>query len=409
MMKNIEDILTRCIEDIKSGNASLEECLDRYPDMRRELEPLLKLALNIQEPPDVRPSDAFKIKARVNLMEYIHSNQADKKARNLFSLPGLRNAWRAGVLRTATIFLAVLVAVSALGTGMASASQSSIPGDILYPVKLGTEQVQRLFNSDDISRVELELKLAGIRLDEMEAVAQKRPETLSKSVSGYEKNLNLAISKAEESSSSSLQFSLQEKVALAIANHLSTIDEIEDSVPEQAEYTVNTREIAINGHITVLQSLAKVDPLRAAEINMETMQNRLNRAEVESEKGNASAAQRALQDFQRLLRFGEEISVIGREHGYDTIAVDGLNANATEGHMETLGYIYGITPEETKGAVEEAIGTSIEEYREAIKGLQQQGATEKIPEEPQIPAEIPDDIKKRILESESQGPGNGKR
>ena len=78
-MKKFEDILAQCIEDIKAGRSSIEDCLDRYPSMREQLEPLLRIALEIREPPDVKPSPTFKVKARVWLMDQIHGRQAVTK------------------------------------------------------------------------------------------------------------------------------------------------------------------------------------------------------------------------------------------------------------------------------------------------------------------------------------------
>jgi hypothetical protein len=78
-LKKFEDILVQCIEDIKAGRSSIEDCLDRYPSMREQLEPLLRIALEIREPPDVKPSPSFKVKARVWLMDQIHGGQAVTK------------------------------------------------------------------------------------------------------------------------------------------------------------------------------------------------------------------------------------------------------------------------------------------------------------------------------------------
>ena len=78
-MKKFEDILVQCIEDIKAGRASIEDCLDKYPSMREQLEPLLRVAFEIREPPDVKPSPSFKVKARVWLMDQIHGGQAVTK------------------------------------------------------------------------------------------------------------------------------------------------------------------------------------------------------------------------------------------------------------------------------------------------------------------------------------------
>jgi len=63
--------------------------------------------------------------------------------------------------------------------------------------------------------------------------------------------------------------------------------------------------------------------------------------------------------------------------------------------------------EETKGAVEEAMGTSVEEHGQAVKGLQEQGVLNDIPEEPPLPDEIPDEVKKRILKPDSKNSEDG--
>ena len=404
-MKRVEEILAQCIEDIKAGKASLSDCLERYPNMRRELESLLKIALSIKEPSDIRPSDAFKIRARVNLMEHIHASQSGKRAPRSLSQAGVRHGWYTGWARAVAIVVAVILCISAAGTGTAYASQSSLPGDTLYPVKLGTEQLQRVITFNDAAEVELELKFANTRLEEIEAIAGKRPDKTSVAVTGYERNLNLAITKAEQIGDSETS---RETVALEILNHLTRLDEIEDGVPEAArEAIINSKEIAINGHIRALQNLAKENPVRATEINLEALQGRLRRAEVEAERGNGKGVEEALEQFEKLRRFGEDISSSAMMIGYDTRAVDEMNARATAGHLETLGSIYGQVSQETKDSVEKTMSVSVEEYEQAVKGLQQQGALGDIPTVPPIPDDIPNEVKGRILQPESKGSSNG--
>jgi len=241
----------------------------------------------------------------------------------------------------------------------------------------------------------------------MGAIANERPDRMTIAVTGYERNLKLAISIAEQSRNGEL---LLETVALAISDNLSRLDEIEDSVPETARESVSSaEEIAIDGHVRALQSLAKENPVKATEINIEAMEGRLNRARAESERGNGRGVEKALQQFERLRRFGEEIAESARGMGHDTTAIDELNARATAGHMETLGFIYGKVTQENKGTVEQAMGVSAEEHEKAVKGLQQQGALGDIPEEAPVPENIPDDVKKRILQPESKGSGNSRK
>lgn len=440
-MKSIEEILIQCIDDVKAGRASLQDCLDRYPDVRHELEPLLRVALSIKEPADICPSDAFKIRARVNLMEHIHASQAGKRAVRSPSQTGVRHGWYTGWARAVAIVVAVILIISAAGTGTAYASQSSLPGDTLYSVKLGTEQLQRIITFDDAAEVELELKFVSTRLDELEGIVNMpvnqtamttgsydriltmsiinitlnepkkayttQSDRIAIAVAGYERNLNLAITKSAKVRDGEMSL---ETVALAILNHLERLDGIEDEASEGAREAVNdSKGIAINGHISTLQNLAKVNPVRATEINLQAIQSRLDMAEAEAAKGNGKGVENALQGFEKLRRFGEEISNSAGMRGQDTRAIDEMNARATTGHMETLGSIYGQVSQETKGAVEQAMGVAVEAHGQAIQRLQQQGAQGDIPTEPSLPNDIPDDVKKNIQESGAKGPRNGHR
>ncbi|MFC1977624.1 DUF5667 domain-containing protein [Chloroflexota bacterium] len=440
-MKKVEEILIQCIDDIKAGRASLEDCLDRHPDMRHELEPLLRIALSIKEPSDTRPSDAFKVRARVNLMEQIYASQTRKRAGRSPSQAGVRHGWYTGWARAVAIVVAVILVISSVGTGTACASQSSLPGDTLYSVKLGTEQLQRIITFDDAAEVELELKFASTRLDELKELTNMpagqtamtngrhdriltmsiiniplnkpeksyttQSERIALAIAGYDKNLNLAITKSVNVRDGETSL---EAVALAILNHLDRLDEIEGEASQGARQSVtNSKEIAVNGHISATQNLAKVNPVRAAEINLQAIQGGLDRTETEAAKGNRKGVEDALQEYEKFRRFGEEISSSAGGRGQDTRAVDEMNARATNEHLESLGSIYGNVSEETKGAVEQAMGVAVKEHGKAVQGLQQQGAQGDIPTEPSLPNDIPDDVKKNIQESGSKGSGKGRR
>ena len=431
-MKKIEDILALCIKDIKAGRSTLGGCLDRYPSVRRQLEPLLRIALSIQEPPDYKPSNAFRIRARVHLMEQIHTRKSAKTSWRFGYSSNMKQALYEGWLKTLAIVVAIVLAVSALGSGTAYASQDSLPGDALYPVKLSTEQVRRVLTIDDIATVELELTLAGTRLEEIEALANKAPDRTTIAVIGYERNIAMAIEKAERAQGNGVSASVLEMVALAISKHLSLLERVEGDIPEAAKEAIKqAKEIVISRQFMALRALARKNPVRAAEINIDTMQSRLNRARGKAEEGEFVEVEEALRQFEELHRFGEEISKIAKGLGYGTTAVDGLNTRATSAQLEVLGIIYGKVPEETKRAVEEAMGVSVEGYGQAVKRLLERGALNDIPEEPPMPDEIPgkqergalndipeespipDEIPEKggekVSEPEPKGSGNGRR
>ena len=48
-MKKSKDIFVEHVKDIEKGKSSVEDCLDRYPSIRNQLEPLLRTALEIRK------------------------------------------------------------------------------------------------------------------------------------------------------------------------------------------------------------------------------------------------------------------------------------------------------------------------------------------------------------------------
>jgi len=132
-LKKFEDILVQCIEDIKAGRSSIEDCLDRYPSVREQLEPLLRIALEIRKPPDVKPSPSFKVKARVWLMDQIHGKQAVTKwpwSRYNSQVKPIPYIRRLSMARFIPAAVAIIVVLAALGIIY------GIPGE--QPLETGT-------------------------------------------------------------------------------------------------------------------------------------------------------------------------------------------------------------------------------------------------------------------------------
>jgi len=321
-----------------------------------------------------------------------------------------RRTLYSGWLRTTAIVVVALLVVSALVVGTAHASQNSLPGDTLYPAKTVTEQVRRLLTTDDMSRVELELAFAGVRLQEIEALANKAPDRLSIAVDGYEKNTTTAIAMVEQLSGDAGSARALERVALAVSDHLLVLDRIEDSAPETGRESIKrAKEIAMREHVRALQSLAGENPVRAAEINIDTMQGRLSRASAQADRGAFVQVEEALRQFEQLRRFGGEISERAKGLGFGATAIDELNARATSAQLEVLGAIYGKTSGETKGVVEEAMRVSGGGHGQAVKGPKGEGALEDVPEDPTAAEDMPEEVEERTTQPEPKGSGNGRR
>ena len=389
-MKKIEDILASCIEDIRLGRSTLEGCLDRYQSAREQLEPLLRIAIGIQDLPPVKPTESFKSRAKVHLMEYIHTEKTAKRSwRSVFGYLS-RPTLYSNTMRRLAIGAAILVVVIVSGAGTAYASHDSLPGDILYPVKIGTEQFRRLLETDDVAEVELELAFAGTRLAEIQKLANKAPDKAPIAVVGYEKSIEMAIEKAGQITDMGVSGSMLQLVALTILEHISTLDRIEDSVSEATAKTVRqAKETAVGEQVKALRSLAQRDPLRATEMNIYAMQNRLQRASDTADKGEATKAEAALEQFTQLHRFGEEIIEIAKGLGHGAAAVDELNARATHDQMEVLGNIYGKVSDEAMASIEEVMGIFIEDHGKEGEGSPENGAPDDIPGQSDSPSEEP--------------------
>lgn len=78
----------------------------------------------------------------------------------------LTSKWaKAGVFSLIIVFL---------GSGVAMASQESLPGDALYPVKLLTEDVRFTFAGSNESKAKLHISFAAERISEIKTILQKK-------------------------------------------------------------------------------------------------------------------------------------------------------------------------------------------------------------------------------------------
>ena len=373
----IEDILAVCIEDIRAGRFTLEECLTRYSDMRSQLEPLLRLAVSIQKPPEYSPSADFKVRTRVQLMEYIHAGHKRERW-NIPLVFGMKHAWRSGWLRTTAIVLVVLLVISASGTGTAYASQASLPGDSLYPVKMATENVRRIFTFDEAARIELELAFMDTRLQEIGTLVEKNPGKVASAVTGYKDNVAKVVESAEKAGAGYSE--KMEMVARAASKHISAIDDIHDEFDlAEGESLQQAANVTLQMQLRVLGWLAEEDPIRAMEINIETMHNRLNRAAGAVDKGMIAEAENALGQFQEMYRLGEKISQAAKKAGHDTVVTDALYEQAASEQNSLAGRIHGKTHGEGKTSPQDSDGEPSGNHGVGHGNSSGQGPTDEIP------------------------------
>jgi len=160
--KEFNNILDGCLESVMGG-ASIEECLELYPDYAKELRPLLLTAAGARQAVDIRPRRAFRDRAGYEFQRAIREMEpAPARSRGFFEV--LKPAW-------ATLILVIIVL--AAGSGTVFASNSSLPGEPLYSVKMATESVRLTFAFSEEAKADLYVKMADRRVDEIIQMAEK--------------------------------------------------------------------------------------------------------------------------------------------------------------------------------------------------------------------------------------------
>ena len=136
MSKKLEKIFNKCISLIDKGY-SIKYCLEKYSDCRKELEEYFATVKELGKLKEVKPDSKYI----TNSLNKIYSSTETKEIK----VPKTdRIRVGAAILKPALIFLAVFVFIGFSFAGTAYASQDSIPGEILYPVKRSTEDIRLL-------------------------------------------------------------------------------------------------------------------------------------------------------------------------------------------------------------------------------------------------------------------------
>jgi len=174
MDKRLENALDECLSRLSEGE-DLETCLQRFPRLREELEPLLRVAVALRHRAEVAtPPAAALARARARVM-------SEGQARQIARPQPVPLRWWAQLPHTtfaraaATVMLTVVL-LGALLAGGSIVSAHSLPGDPLYSVKRTSERVRLLLTYDDQSREELAQHYAALRVEEIKQVTDEGRE-----------------------------------------------------------------------------------------------------------------------------------------------------------------------------------------------------------------------------------------
>lgn len=188
MSDNLANQLGICLDHITKDGWTIEQALAQFPAQRDELEALLQLTNKIAPLAQLDPRPEFAKNARIRL-----ENLLPNSPKTVTSAPRIRHKQRKSILFSKRRFamtwiVTILTAISLLagGTGAVFASADALPGDMLYQVKLGIEDLRLGFAGDE-EKIDLLLENSETRLDEMDALLfNGRFADLQEALDGYQ-------------------------------------------------------------------------------------------------------------------------------------------------------------------------------------------------------------------------------
>jgi hypothetical protein len=201
MTDELQEALAWSIEALEHGRMSMEECLSRYPEFRKELQKLLLAAEDLRQAPAVNPSLDFKLNARHRLIKKLDVDVkegvtfGERIRRTVRGRHGPTSVRRRPAMSWLLISAIVLSLFAGGGVGVAYAADGAVPGDALYGVDLGVESLRYYFAFNQETKAELALDFADERLEELQELLGEGAsgEYIGQVLAEYAQNLQLAV------------------------------------------------------------------------------------------------------------------------------------------------------------------------------------------------------------------------
>ncbi len=151
--------------------------------------------------------------------------------------------------------MAVFLLAVAGWVSAANLSSSALPGDQMYPVKIGMEQMQLTLAFNDDQRASLQVEFASRRLDEMVVVAATRatdqPESMHLALKQVKQQVETIQEKLTEDSASG-DTELAKAVSLKVETYQTTVSNTQEVTEEAADEMQEVQDILETTEDTVV-------------------------------------------------------------------------------------------------------------------------------------------------------------
>lgn len=254
------------------------------------------------------PIDEKWVKSNRLLLEkeIFERNLGDKRLllREVFS--GRLLARQFNNIKSMPIIIPLLLITSLSGGGVVYAAQGSLPSDMLYPVKLASEKAIETIALSDEMKLDLNLKFASRRLDEINRVLplEKNGDLIKKPLENFEQRIENTASAMEKIQDKDKRIETYRKFEERLADYQSQLDKVK--TPEAAngglESLKETQKNLISQETYVEKQIIKEQP-------PENLKGLKEKAE-----GKIKAAANKIEETERYI---EKLKDLAEELGID--------------------------------------------------------------------------------------------
>ena len=232
--RRFEQILERCLQQV-AHKRDIQAVLRHHPQHADHLRPLLEVAqatrrayADVPEPPGgLAAGRRWLLDAAAQQRKRVPATQAPTLRKE--TKPKMKLALATKLIGAV---LAAVIGIATAGGGVTLAASDSLPGDVLYPVKLTGEDLRLSLASTPESQVELALRFSDERVAEAEALADRGdpvPETV---VARMERHIFRAMNQAAWASDEEMP-GLLERIAQRTQAQAQTLEQLRARAQEQ--------------------------------------------------------------------------------------------------------------------------------------------------------------------------------
>jgi len=257
----IDCVLQDCLEEIASGQESVDSVIRKHPQVEAGLRRELEAAAWFQSHKEnlaVRPE--FMRRSSRHLYAQIRKENPNKQ---FFKRQQSLSRWERTPAVQVILAILLVIALLANTNSLTAAAHAAGPGDQFYPLKTSLESVRLAFALSPAQEVELSAQQAQARLVELTGlVLEGDLEALARTAAAYESKVERAV-RAIESLAGQNPAEAQRLAALLKRNvfdQVGLLGLLVHSVPDSYQVTIeSTLQVSELG-ATAVQTLAQGAP-----------------------------------------------------------------------------------------------------------------------------------------------------